>query len=431
MNEPMSSLREPSRRAFLAASAIALPLASSAHAAGSDRIRLGLIGCGPRGCAAALEAMEADRGVKLVAMGDLLMDRVREKRDQMRAKRPEQASVTLDQCFSGFDAYKHVIEASDVVIIANAAKFHPLHMMAAIQAGKHVFVEKPHAVDPAGVKVVQAVCNLAHQKGLCVVSGLHSRYDENMQDLVRRVHEGAIGRIVTIEENYLREPYNIYARQPGLTEVEWQASTPMHFHWLGGDDVVQSLVHNLDRASWVLNGAVPLKCHGVGGRSTLRGEQYGNVFDHHAIVYEFPESVRVRAFCRTVPDCYDEYSSLIYGTKGDCDIMDLRITGQNAWKRTGDPARAHYAEQVQLFKALRAGKLINNGDYMARSTLIAIMGQIACYSGKEITWEQISNSDFCFLPRPEDVRADMDAPVKPDAEGIYPPAFVPGVSKLL
>jgi predicted dehydrogenase len=431
MNEPNINLRMLSRREFLTASAVALPVAASAYAAGSDTIRLGLIGCGGRGTDAALEAMEADRGVTLVAAGDLLLDRAQEKRSLFKTKRTEQAVLTLDHCFGGFDAYKHVIELSDVVIIANAAKFHPMHLLAAIEAGKHVFVEKPHAIDPAGIKVVKAACALAEEKNLCVVSGLNSRYDEAYRAIVQRVHDGAIGRITHIEETFLRAPYVLYPRKPGLKEVEWQGSNQYHFHWLSGDDVTQSLVHNLDRASWVLNGAEPIKCHGMGGRSTLRGEQYGNVFDHHAVVYEFPGGVRVYACCRTVPNCYDEYSSIVYGTKGSCSVMEMKITGEDAWAYTGPTQRSHFNEHVQMYKALRAGKLINNGDYMARSTLIAIMGQIACYSGKEITWEQISNSDFCFLPRPEDVRADMDAPVKPDAEGIYPPAFVPGVSKLL
>lgn len=424
--------KQPSRRNFIKMAAGTVPATSLAgYVAGSDTIRLGLIGCGGRGTDASLEAMEADPGVNLVAAGDLLLDRAQEKRSLFKTKRPEQAVLTLDHCFGGFDAYKRVIELSDVVIIANAAKFHPMHLMAAIQAGKHVFVEKPHGIDPAGVKVVKAACALAKQKDLCVVSGLHSRYDGAYRELVQRLYDGAIGRITHIEENFLRAPYVLYPRKPGLTEVQWQGSNQYHFHWLSGDNVTQSLVHNLDRASWVLNAAEPLKCHGMGGRSTLRGEQFGNVFDHHAVVYEFPADVRVYANCRTIPDCFNDYSSVVYGTKGSCSVMGLWIKGENPWKYQGPKQRAHFNEHVELYKALRAGKRINNGDYMARSTLIAIMGQISCYSGKEVTWDQISKSDYCFLPRPEDVRADMEPPTRPDAEGVYPPAFAPGVSKLL
>ena len=429
------SIRETSRRDFLKDSASALgglSIASSAYAAGSDIIKVGVIGCGGRGTAAAINAMNADKGVRIAAMGDLLMDRAQEKRNMLKVKRPDQVTVDLDHCFSGYDCYKRVIENSDVVIIANAAKFHPLHMTAAIQAGKHVFVEKPHAIDPAGIKVVRAACELAKQKRLCVVSGLHSRYHPGYQETVKRIHDGAIGDIVSIEENFLRPPYVLYPRKPGLTEVEWQGSNQYHFHWLSGDDVPQSLVHNLDRASWALREQPPVKCHGMGGRSTLRGEIYGSVFDHHAVVYQYASGVRLYAFCRTIPECYNEVSSIILGTKGRCDIVKMTIAGETNWvyQKSRDKNDAYDIEHEVMFKALRSGSLINNGDYMARSTLIGIMGQISCYTGKEVTWEQINASDFYFAPKPEDVRPDMEPPVKPDKDGIYP-VYTPGVTKLL
>jgi predicted dehydrogenase len=420
-----------SRRDFVAkASAGALSIAASAHAAGSDIIKVGVIGCGSRGPDAARNAMIADKGVRIVAMGDLMPDRAQEQRSALKVKFPEQVAVDNDHCFGGLDAYKKVIECSDLVIIANAAKFHPMHMTAAIEAGKHVFVEKPHAIDPAGVKAVRAACAKAKAKSLCVVSGLHSRYQPGYRETVRRIQDGAIGRIVSMEENFLRAPYGVYARRPGLNEVEWQGSNQYHFHWLCGDDVTQSLVHNLDRASWALKDAAPLKCHGMGGRSTLKGEQYGSVFDHHAVVYEFPDYVRVYALCRTIPGCYNEYSSVWFGSKGSGNLMARRIGGENAWAYEGKDIDGHQAEHNELFKALRAGTTINNGDYMARSTLIAIMGQISCYTGQEITWEQISNSDFYFAPKPEEVWAGMEPPVKPDAQGNYP-VYIPGVTKLV
>jgi len=335
-----------------------------------------------------------------------------------------------EHCFGGFDGYKHVIESSDLVIIANAAKFHPMHLRAAIDAGKHVFVEKPHAVDPAGVKAVQAACELAARKKLCVVSGLHSRWHTGYQEAIKRVHDGAIGEIVALEENFLREPYVLYPRKPGLTEVEWQGSNQYHFHWLSGDDVPQSLIHNFDRARWALREQVPLKAHGMGGRSTLHGEIYGDVFDHNALVYEFASGVRLYAFTRTIPGCYNEDSSIILGSKGQCNVKAMRITGPNAWQYTGPKLNPYDLEHEALFRALRAGEVINNGDYMAKSTLMAVMGQISCYTGKEITWEQISASEFFYPPKPEEVSANMTPPVKPDAEGIYP-VFVPGVTKLL
>jgi len=430
------------RRDFLKTSTVApaaltaLAAGQGLHAASSDIIRVGMIGCGGRCTEAALQAMSADKGARLVAMADILMERVQEKRKLLQAKNPEQVAVKDDYCFAGFEAYKRVIESSDVVLIANAAKFHPWHMLAAIQAGRHVFVEKPHAIDPAGIKVVQAACQLARKKKLSVLSGLQSRFWVGYREAVERVHDGAIGDIVAIQETWLRAPYVLYARKPGLTEVEYQASNQYHFHWLSGDDVPQTLVHNLDRASWALRGQAPVRCQGMGGRSTLRGEIYGSVFDHHAAVYEFANGVRLYAYCRTIPDCYNENSSIILGTKGRAFITQGRIEGENPWRYAGPKMYSspdlnpYQVEHNELFKAIRSGNAINSADYMARSTLMGIMGEMACYTGKEVGWEQLTTSDFYFPPKPEEVRADMEPPVKPDGNGIYP-VFTPGVTKLL
>jgi predicted dehydrogenase len=228
-----------------------------------------MIGCGGRNAGAAVQALTADPGTRLVAMCDIFLDRVHEKRALIQNQRPDQVSVLDDHCFTGFDSYKKVIEASDVVLVANAAKFHPLHLKAAIEAGKHVFVEKPHAIDPAGIKVVKAACELAKQRNLSVLSGLHSRHHAGYLETIQRIHDGAIGEVVALEENFLRSPYGIIGRKPGLTELHYQYSTQYHFNWLSGDDVVQSLVHNLDRSTWVMRGQSPVKCHGLGGRSTM------------------------------------------------------------------------------------------------------------------------------------------------------------------
>jgi predicted dehydrogenase len=431
------SSSENSRRDFVrsAASAAALTL-TPGYVAGADAIRVGMIGAGGRCTEAATQALTADDGARLVAIADIVPERLREKRKLIQDKFPKQVEVPDNRLFAGYDAYQHVIANSDVVLIANAAKFHPMHMMAAIQAGKHVFVEKPHAIDPAGIKVVTAACELARQKNLSVLSGLQSRYTLAYRETIQRIHDGAIGDVLTIEENFLRPPYVLYPRLPGLTEVEWQGSNQYHFHWLSGDDVPQSLVHNLDRTSWVLRGQSPIKCHGMGGRSTLRGEIYGSTFDHHAVVYEFPNNVRVYAFCRTIPGCYNETSSIVHGTKGRALVLRGVIEGEKPWKYAGPGMYAssntnpYQIEHNELFKAIRAGKPLNSGDYMTRSTMIGIMGQISCYTGKEVTWEQVNASDFYYAPKPEDVRADMEAPVKPDAEGIYP-VYIPGVTKLI
>ena len=322
-----------------------------------------------------------------------------------------------------------MIEASDVVLVANAAKFHPFHAMAAIQAGKHVFVEKPHGIDPRGIKLIQQACELAKEKKLSIVSGLQSRFHEGYIETVKRIHDGQIGDVVTIEENFLRAPYRVTPRKPEYSELDWQCSTQYHFRWLSGDDVPQSLVHNLDRSSWVLGNAVPLKCHGLAGRSTMVEPLYGDVFDHHSVIYEFEKDVRVYAFCRTTGGCFDGTSSVISGTKGKASVLDCRIWGETNWRWKGqcDP---YQIEHNHLFAGIRSGSPVNCGDYMARSTMIGIMGQISCYTGKEVSWQQINQSDFYYPPKPEDCRDGMEPPTKPDASGSYP-VLVPGRTKLI
>lgn len=440
----MNSQQNPSttspgtRRDFLKTSATAtaaavtlgaLDLSRFAHAQGSDIIKVGMIGCGGRNSGAGNEALHADKGARLVAMCDIFLDRVKNARAAIGQQNPGQAEVKDGNCFTGFDSYKKVIELSDVVLIANAAKFHPLHTLSAIQAGKHVFTEKPHGIDPAGLKVMKTACDLAREKKLSVMSGLHSRHHPLFAETVQRIHDGAIGEIVNIEENFLRAPYGVTDRAPGLNELQWQASTQYHFSWLSGDDVVQSLVHNLDRASWAMKGAAPIKCHGLGGRSTMTHPKYGDVFDHHSVVYEFPRGVRLYAFCRTTNGCYDEYSSLVAGTKGRANIMAGRITGETNWqsKANGNP---YQIEHDKLFAAIRAGNPVNCGDYMVQSTKMGVMGQISCYTGKEVTWEQINTSDFAYAPKPEDVHDDTDPPAKIGPDGSYP-VYRPGLTRLI
>jgi len=434
--------RKTSRRQFLRTTAVAVPTLSLAsleigrfaHAAGSDRLRVGMIGCGGRNTGAGAQALRADRGACLVAMADIFLDRIHRARrviaaQMQREGRSDQVQVPDDHCFTGFEAYKHVIELSDVVLIANAAKFHPFHAYEALKAGRHVFVEKPHGIDPYGIHLMRKAAALAKEKGLCLVSGLQSRYHPGYAETIQRIFDGAIGEIRYIEENFLRGPYGITQRKPGLTELQWQLSTQYHFVWLSGDDVPQSLVHNLDRTRWVLKEALPIRCHGMGGRSTNKEPIYGNVFDHHAVVYEFPNNVRVYAFCRTITHCYAESSSKVYGTKGWAHITRCRIYGENPWQWKGS-ANPYQIEHNRLFQAIRNGTPINNGDYMWKSTLTTIMGQISCYTGQQISWDQVLHSNFYYPPKPEECRDDMEPPVKPGPDGTYP-VYVPGRTRLL
>ena len=430
-----SKTEQPSRRDFLKTSASGAALGTLAmqggvHAAGSDVIKIGIVGCGGRAAGAAGNAMNVDKGAHLVAMCDLFMDRIHNKRKALKAQKPDQVDVPDDRCFTGFDGYRKVVECADVVLIANAAKFHPLHLRAAIDAGKSAFVEKPHAIDPLGVKAVIKACELAKAKKVSVVSGLQSRFHTAYQETMKRIHDGAIGDIVAIEENFLRGPYGVIPRAKGLTELQFQCSTQYHFTWLSGDDVPQSLIHNVDRSLWAMRGQTPVKCHGLAGRSAMFDEKYGNVFDHHSVVYEFANGVKLYAFCRTTTGCYNEVSSLIYGTKGRANLLSCRIDGETTWKYAGPKVNPYDLEIKALLDAVRSGKPINSGYHMANSTLATVMGQISCYTGKEVTWDQAAKSDFYYPPKPEECSFDMEPPVKPGPNGQYP-ICVPGKTKLL
>ncbi len=436
---PAMSQRRTSRRQFVkffaaaasAATVGVLPLSRSAHAAGSDIIRIGVIGCGGRGPGAAVNAMNVDPGVRLVALSDVFLSRVQGARKRLQAEKPQQVTVDDDHCFSGLDGYKHVIQSVDVVLIACAAKFHPFYTLEAVKAGKHVFVEKPHAIDPAGVRQATEAAELAKQKGLSIMSGLQSRYTPGFQETIKRIHDGAIGEIVAIEENFLRGPYGLYPRLPVYkTEVEYQLANQYHFVWLCGDDVVQSLVHNVDRATWAMKEQTPVWARGMGGRAASFGEIYGDVFDHHGVVYQYPNGVRMYAFCRTQNGCYNESSSLLLGSKGRCNLTACTIEGETKWRYSGPGGNPYDIEHKVLFEAIRSGKPVNAGDYMTRSTMVAVMGQLACYTGQQLTWEQLMKSEFYYPPKPEDVRLDMEPPVKLGPDGQYPVFAIPGVTKL-
>jgi len=424
------------RRNFLKTSAVAastvgatsLALSRSAHAAGSDVLRIGMVGCGGRCTGAAVQVLQADPGTRLVAMSDLFADRIEGKRKTIERKMPDRIDVDDDHCFVGLDGYQKVIDCVDVVLIACAAKFHPMYAKAGIEAGKHVFVEKPHAIDPAGIKVVEQTSQLAREKNLGLLSGLHSRFDAGYAETIQRVHDGQIGEIVSIEENFIRGPYGNTARPHGVRELEVQYGNQYRFSWLCGDDVPQSLVHNLDRASWALQGAAPVKCHGLGGRSSSHN-LLGDVFDHHSVVYQYDSGIRLYAFCRTTRGCYNESSSIILGSKGIAHVTGRRITGQNPWAFSGKRGDGHAVEQREFLESIRAGQPLNSGDYMGQSTLIGIMGQMSCYSGREVTWKQVKESDYYIAPKPEECTWDMAPPTKPDANGVYPVCATPGVTR--
>jgi myo-inositol 2-dehydrogenase/D-chiro-inositol 1-dehydrogenase len=434
----LDNRRGTTRRRFLKDSAMlasgaalgTLALSRSVHAAGEGTIKIGMIGAGGRCSGAAAESMQASPDVKLVAICDLFEDRVKGARDNLKTQAPNQVVVDDDHCFAGFDGYQKVIDSADAVMIACASKFHPMYAEAAIKAGKHVFVEKPHAIDPVGVRRMAAVCDLAKTKGLSILSGLQSRFDNGWQETVQRIHDGAIGDIVAMQSMFLRGPYRLEARQPNATEMQFQYRNWYHFLWLSGDDVPQSLVHNIDRMCWILGEKSPEWAFGLGGRSASFGEVYGDMFDHHTVVYEYKDGPRLYALCRTQANCYGNGGDIVMGAKGKCDLANCRITGETNWQFDKERKNPYVAEQAAFVEAIQSGKPINSGYHMLNATMIGVMGQIACYSGQPVRYDEASKADLQFGPSPDEANFETPPPSVPDATGNYP-LPMPGITQLL
>ncbi len=428
-----------SRRNFLksttaaigAATAGSLAIGRTAHAAGSDILKIGLIGCGGRGTGAAANAMDADKNTKLVAMADAFADKMEGSLERLKKIKPDQVAVDADHCFSGFDAYKKLLASDvDVIVHGTTPHFRPEHLKACVDAGKHVFCEKPVAVDAPGVHAILDACEAAKKKNLSIVSGLCWRYHQGIQETIGRVRDGAVGDVVAIQTTYnCGAPWSRNkARQAEWTEMEHQMRNWYPFTWLSGDHNVEQHIHSLDKAAWILGDEPPQRAWGVGGRQVRSEEAIGNIFDHHAVVYEYANGVRVFSQCRRQTGCYNDVSDHVLGSKGTCNVIKFRIEGQNPWRYKGPKINMYVAEHEALFKAIRSGKPINNGLYMARSTMLAILGRMVTYTGKAITWDEAMNSKETLSPK--NYAMDAAPPVMPNADGSYPLAM-PGITKFV
>ncbi len=410
--------------AFLAGTAMAaqLPIAQSAHAAGGDAIKIGLIGCGGRGTEAANNAMNAGKDVRLVAMADIFAERLQDSRKRLKTLKGDQVAVSDDHCFTGFEAYRQLIQSGvDVVLITPASHFIPMHLKAAVEAGKHVFCEKPHGIDIPGLKVSMAASETARQKKMSLVSGLCWRYDPGVRETMKRVRDGAIGDILAIQETYVGQPYIVRERKPGQSEMEYQMWNWYHFNWLSGDQTAQQLIHSLDKASWALGDKPPLKVWGMGGRQTCVDPKFGDQFDHQAVIFEYPSGVRVYGFTRDQRECYNNTSDFIIGTKGRCDLLNYKIEGETNWRYDQPRQNMYDIEHRELFESIRSGQPINNGQYMCLSSALGIVAQMACYTGGVILWDEAMQSKRSYaLPR---YAWDVEAPVKPDKDGVYATAM--------
>jgi len=397
-----------SRRTFLQSSAVAasaLALAGNVHAGGNDIIRIGLIGCGGRGTGAAINALTVDKNVRLVAMADAFEDKVQSSLANLsKSKVADQVTLKPDACFAGFDAYTKVFDLCDVVLLVTPPHFRPMHLKAAVEAGKHVFAEKPCAVDAGGVRSVLESCRKAQEKKLSVVSGLCLRYDAGIRETVKRVHDGEIGKITCLQANDYRGAIKTKQRLPEWSEMTWQMRNWYYYTWLSGDFNVEQHVHFLDVCAWLMGNKYPVRAIGMGGRQVRTAPEYGQIYDHFSIVYEYADGARFYSNTRQQEKCKGDMSAFASGTKGSVNIAErdkgLWIKNDREWFWEGEaPGGAMYDnEHAELFKSIREGKPINNGEYMAHSTLLAIMGRMAAYTGQQVTWEQALNSKEDLSP---------------------------------
>ena len=429
-NSPPNS----SRRDFLKTSALvggtiagAIGLAPAVHASGDDTLRVGLIGCGGRGTGAASQALMADTRVKLTAMGDLFEDQLQLSLKSLNELQNLQTKMDVpkERQFVGFDAYKQVLASGvDVVLLTTPPHFRPLHLEAAIAAGKHVFAEKPCAVDAPGVHSVLRSCAEARRKGLAVVSGLCLRYHQPYVEAVRRIRDGAIGEVRTLMANDYRGGIWIKPRQPDWTDMHWQTRNWYYFTWLSGDFNVEQHVHNLDVCAWAMGDQYPEKAVGMGGREVRKGPEYGNIYDHHAVVYEYASGAKLISNTRQMKGCKNDISVSILGTGGTALLTErrngVRITAKDEWVFREEAKNLYQVEHDEMFASIRAGKPLNNGEYMAKSSLLAIMGRMATYTGQEITWDMAWNSKEDLTPAKYEW-GDISAP----------PVAVPGVTRFI
>lgn len=407
-----------------------LSVARAAHAFGSDEIRIGLIGCGGRGTGAASEALNtaADEDlqpngrVRLVAMGDVFADRLQQAYRTLKGDHRDLVEVPRDRQFSGLDAYQGVLQTDvDLVILATPPGFRPLHFEAAVQAGKHVFLEKPLATDASGVRRLLAANAEAEKKNLAVAVGLQRRHEQRYRETIRRLHEGAIGDILFTRVYWNGRGAAARPRKAGWTELEYQLRNWYYFTWLSGDHIVEQHIHNLDVSNWLLHGA-PVECQGHGGRQARTGKGYGEIFDHHSVEYTYASGVKMFSQCRQVPGCWNAVAEFAHGTQGSADISGAKIydrQGQLVWHFPGGGKQGYQQEHNELVAALRRGEVLREGEVGAQATMTAILGRLATYSGRVVKWDEAIGAAGT-LADTDRLHALADAaPVQPDATGAY------------
>jgi predicted dehydrogenase len=436
--------RSMSRRSFVKSSTAAATALSSllantgpVFAAGSDKIRVGVVGCGSRGTGAAMNCVLSSPNVEIAALGDVFPDMVAKAFKTLKTnttqrewscskpwQHADQVKATAETCFSGFDAYQKVIGAGvDLVILATPPHFRPRHLQAAIEAGKHCFIEKPVAVDPVGVRSIIATSELAKQKRLAIVAGTQRRHQATYLETMQRLHAGAIGELVA-GECYWNGPctrtYGFYhQREPGWTDAEWQLRNWYFYTWLSGDHIVEQHVHNIDVINWAM-GANPVEALAVGGRQWRVEPEFGNIYDHFGVRYRYPNGAMVLSMARQINNCSDLVWESVIGTKGRAQAG--KIEGAQPWEFKGTANNPYEQEHADLIQSIRDGKPLNEGRQVAESTLGAIMGRMSAYTGQPVKWDFALN------------RSQLD--LSPKTYGLgqafeVAPVAIPGIEELI
>ncbi len=444
----------PSRREFLKTSATAgavlasgIGLARSVHAAGSDQIKVALIGCGGRGTGAAENCLEADPAIRIVAVADAFENRAQGAAKRLREQFRDRAEISPEHVFVGLDAYQKAIDAGiDMVVTATPPGFRPMVYAAAIKAGKHIFMEKPCCVDGAGFRSLMETNKIADEKGLKVGVGFQRRHSPNYMETIKRIHDGAIGKLLFLRAYWNGGGIWNRPREQGMTEMQYQVHNWYHFTWLSGDNICEQHIHNLDVCNWA-KGDHPVEANGMGGCSLRylgKNKGTGQIFDHHFVEFTYADGTKMFSQCRHMANTWSEVSEAAHGTEGTSNCSDT-ITGKNAWKYRSDAGddtagkkkgkgkgkgkpsvNSMVQEHKDLIAAIRSGAKYHEGWHGATSSMTAVLGRMATYSGQVVKWDDAvakGQSEF-----PAKLAWDAPAPVKPDQDGNYPIA-VPGVYK--
>lgn len=421
------SRREFVQKAGLAAGAlftVPTSLESMANVLGDKKLKLAVVGCGGRGSGAVVQALTADDNVELVAMADAFADRIESslKGIQEHFEGEKKIHVKEQNRFVGFDAYKKAIDLADVVILTTPPGFRPYHFEYAISQDKHVFMEKPVATDPAGIRKVLETAKIAKQKKLNVVVGLQRHYQSKYIDLKKQVDSGALGKITAGQVYWNSSGVWVRERQPGMTELEYQMRNWYYFNWLCGDHILEQHIHNIDVANWFI-GEYPVSAQGMGGRQVRNGIDHGEIFDHHFVEFTYPSGAVISSQCRHIPGTMNRVDEVFQGSKGNLEIGKGAIVDLNGneiynyGKDNNDP-NPYQVEHDRLFASIRNNGVIADAENGAMSTLTAILGRMATYSGAQITLEQVLNSNHQIMPA--EVDWNTTPPSLPDAEGRYP-----------